>query len=193
MRFLLSMLLVISLVASVSFARVSTAVAQGTVLVIADPGPATAAPVDEPVRTRPMWALVGVGAGIFAASYGANLAGSFGYVAGLEGATLFGAWVGLGRGSYDTAPYLGWSLVPLIGSFVQVPISNEFIVDDWVRGLHVVTGVIQWIGLGLAIAGTVARERAPARAPRAPRYGEPLLVSPWAAATGAGMTVGGSF
>jgi hypothetical protein len=149
----------------------------------------------EQTRTRPIWSLFGTGLGVFFVPYIANIAGSFAWVGAQESAVLFGTVFGLGsRGSYDTAPYLTWSLVPLIGSFAQVPISNEFIGDDWVRGMHIITGAVQWIGLTIAIVGLIAREPAPPRRRRAERAPEiEVWASPIATYEHTGLAFGGAF
>ncbi len=71
----------------------------------------------------------------------------------------------------DIAPYLTWSLVPLIGS-----------------------GAVQWNGLTIAIVGLIAREPAPPRRRRAERAPEfEVWASPIATYEHTGLAFGGAF
>jgi len=161
---------------------------------VAEPAPVELnAPAVEPVRTRPMWSLVGAGAGIFIGTWGADIGLSFGYIASLETVTAIGAIGGVGmRSSYDTAPYLAWSLAPLIGPFVQVPVSNEFSHDDWIRGFHVLFGVLQWAGLAMLITGLVVREQVVPRR-RALPPGIQASIVPQLGPQQVGLLVSGTF
>jgi len=88
------------------------------------------------VESSPRWALVGVGAGVFAVSYGVSV------------------FVGLTSQSVTDVDHsgYGWMAVPVVGPFVTVgeaPLKRD-------EKLTIpALGVVQVIGLGLAAAGFV--------------------------------------
>ena len=100
--------------------------------------PAAAHAEDKPVavETSPRWVLVGVGAGVFAVSYG---------VSAFVGATTTGAT------DVDHSGY-AWMYVPLVGPFVTAGVA-PLKRDEKVT--IPLLGVAQVIGLGLAAAGFV--------------------------------------
>jgi hypothetical protein len=88
------------------------------------------------VETSPRWLLVGVGAGVFAVSYGVS------------------AFVAATASNVTDADHSGyaWMAVPVVGPFVtpgQAPLKRDEKVT--IPAL----GVVQVIGLGLAAAGFV--------------------------------------
>ncbi|MFO0684328.1 MAG: hypothetical protein U0234_19910 [Sandaracinus sp.] len=132
-------------------------------------------------RTRPIWSLVGVGAGLFAGGYALNLVGS-------------GLWMLVPTGVYASdllvptwnghrSEFFYWSTVPLIGPFFQIGYAEE----DWMAPLLVIDGVLQIGGLVTALVGTFARESVP------PRGGASIQVVPMLSAQNVGLVAAGTF
>lgn len=132
-------------------------------------------------RTRPIWSAVGVGAGLFAASYALNLAGSGLWM--LVPTAVFSTDLLVPTWNGHHAELFYWSTVPLIGPFFQIGYAEE----DWMVPLLVIDGVLQIGGLVTALVGTFARESVP------PRAGPAIQVVPMVSAQNVGVLVAGSF
>jgi len=97
---------------------------------------ADTSPKPDVVETSPRWVLVGVGAGVFAVSYGVS---------------AFVAATAQGVTDVDHSGYL-WMAVPVVGPFVTAGVAP--LKRDEKVTLPLL-GVAQVIGLGLAAAGFV--------------------------------------
>lgn len=135
------------------------------------PAQSTLLPVQQPeqdVRTRPRWGLA-IGGGVMTlVAYGVNIGGS-------------AIWYTTSIFTGQRADYFHWSLVPVVGPFVQMGFVQG---EDWQIPILAVVGAAQIAGIVMAIVGTASREVVEPPA---------LAVAPYATQDGGGLTVAGAW
>lgn len=119
-------------------------------------------PMTREVETHPNWALFGIGAGVF-------------------GATWITTWA-VALGTSGEGDVIGLSFVPVVGPFVLSGIVETTVDDYYLTYLLVADGIAQAAGLVLAIIGLVSQQTEMVAAldegPRAPRLAlRPLNVA----------------
>ena len=119
-------------------------------------------------RTRPRWGLA-IGGGVMTlVAYGVNIGGS-------------AIWYTTSIFTGQRDDYFHWSLVPVVGPFVQMGFVQG---QDWQIPILAVVGAAQIAGVVMAIVGTVSREVVEPPA---------LAVAPYATQDGGGLTVAGAW